>query len=486
MISGPKPDKVVDAAVPEHSASSIPRPLNNTGNFRVLGDLILPHPSTCGLLKEHEELVLGLQPHLDRMHARDLSSKADPQEGRDIADIVSEIPKPIQALKQAFEIFKVRETKIWKDLGLEPPHRDGFVGPSGLLNAGVMHHLNQPSYSTLNHVDGEIADTSNGCIAMLMGNAFKKNETLIFDDLRRRSKKSESYETYPQEVIDCHVSWTQDICASATAKVEIMYGIHVQKRVLQRWAITILPLWGALCDVFLFLVHESNFSNPDETYRFRRVVLFACHPQRLYYEPAGSDLARLQDSITSTATKIAKDGTPCIKDYFLKKKWRDGSDLWRQIEIKALGTTLEKTFDTLQYVDKTKGSKDNALAAQSVTEEEGWGRYFSSNPYSNDDLRHLLPSALQAIDDHRDEQWNDPSDFPEAVREWFRGQKQILFYEFCIHGTSDIAKVFEASYMPIKAELSTFSLQDMLRCMMLQQTLILEKVKGKKLDLYHS
>lgn len=126
MISGPKPDKVVDAAVPEHSASSIPRPLNSTGNFRVLGDLILPPPSTCGLLKEHEELVLGLQPHLDRMHARDLSK----------------IPKPIRALKQAFEIFKVRETKIWKDLGLEPPHRDDFVGPSGLLNAGVMHHLN--------------------------------------------------------------------------------------------------------------------------------------------------------------------------------------------------------------------------------------------------------------------------------------------------------------------------------------------------------
>jgi hypothetical protein len=37
--------------------------------------------------------------------------------------------------------------------------------------------------------------------------------------------------------------------------------------------------------------------------------------------------------------------------------------------------------------------------------------------------------------------------------------------------------------MPIKAELSTFSLQDMLRCMMLRQTLILEKVKGKNRDL---
>jgi hypothetical protein len=44
-----------------------------------------------------------------------------------------------------------------------------------------MHHLNQPSYSTLTHVNAETADTSNGCIAMLMGNAFKKGESLIIE-----------------------------------------------------------------------------------------------------------------------------------------------------------------------------------------------------------------------------------------------------------------------------------------------------------------
>ncbi|KAK5452774.1 hypothetical protein LTS15_006922 [Exophiala xenobiotica] len=163
MSLNPKPDRVNGAAGPEDSASRIPRLLNGNGNFRAFGDLILPSPSTCGLLKEHEELVLGLRPHLDRMDGRDLSN----------------IPKPIQTLNQAFEVFKAKEIKIWKDLGLEPPPRDGFVRPSEKLNAGVMHHLNQPSYSTLNHVDGETADTSNGCIAMLMGNAFKKEDTLI-------------------------------------------------------------------------------------------------------------------------------------------------------------------------------------------------------------------------------------------------------------------------------------------------------------------
>ena len=43
---------------------------------------------------------------------------------------------------------------------------------------------------------------------------FGLSSSFIFDDLHWWSKKSESYETYPQEVIDCHVSWTQDICAS--------------------------------------------------------------------------------------------------------------------------------------------------------------------------------------------------------------------------------------------------------------------------------
>lgn len=143
---------------------------------------------------------------------------------------------------------------------------------------------------------------------------------------------------------------------------------------LNRWTLTILPLWGALSHVFLFLVHESNFGNQDKSYRFRRVLLFACHPQRLYYEPIGSDLAQLQDSISLTATKIAQDGTPCTKDYFRNKKWRGGSDLWRQVEIKALGIAFHQTFDTLQYVERAKSCGDSVLAVADGPEEGGWGR----------------------------------------------------------------------------------------------------------------
>lgn len=71
------PPKNGDASDSDRFGSGIPKPLNNTKSFRILGDLILPSPSTCGLLQEHEELVISLRPHLDRMQARDLASKGN-------------------------------------------------------------------------------------------------------------------------------------------------------------------------------------------------------------------------------------------------------------------------------------------------------------------------------------------------------------------------------------------------------------------------
>ena len=64
---------------------------------------------------------------------------------------------------------------------------------------------------------------------MLMGNGFQNGETLIIDDLYRRSSKSESYETYPQtrrrlpRKLD-----TEHVCVT-TAEVEIVYRLHVHE-----------------------------------------------------------------------------------------------------------------------------------------------------------------------------------------------------------------------------------------------------------------
>jgi len=40
-------------------------------------------------------------------------------------------------------------------------------------------------------------------------------------------------------------------------------------------------------------------------------------------------------------------------------------------------------------------------------------------------------------------EWTDPSSFPEPVYEWWKGQKQILFYETEVSGLKSIALVME-------------------------------------------
>ena len=159
---------------------------------------------------------------------------------------------------------------------------------------------------------------------------------------------------------------------------------------------------------------------------------------------------------------IAQDKTPCTKDYFRDKKWKDGSELWQQIEIKALGMGLQRSFDTLQYADKAKGCGDDDLVVAGGPEEDGWGQYFSTVPYSNDELRRILPLALQSVEHDQGSRWSEPSDFPDVVQNWFRGQKEILFYGRSIHGVSDIAEVLKASFLLRNTKLASFALEDML------------------------
>ena len=50
----------------------------------------------------------------------------------------------------------------------------------------------------------------------------------------------------------------------------------------------ILPLWGHFGRILLDLVYESNFNNAEKTFTYRKFMLFATHPQRMFYEPKGS------------------------------------------------------------------------------------------------------------------------------------------------------------------------------------------------------
>ena len=138
------------------------------------------------------------------------------------------------------------------------------------------------------------------------GNAYRENETLIYDHLHRRSKKSEGLENYPENVVECHEQFTQKIMESLHAKVEVVYGRQVQARVLHSGLkITAIPLWGGFANIILYFVHEDNFENKQPGHRFRKGLLFATNPQRVFYECEGGEIAVRQDRILEAVVRIA-------------------------------------------------------------------------------------------------------------------------------------------------------------------------------------
>ncbi len=134
---------------------------------------------------------------------------------------------------------------------------------------------------------------------MIMNNGYKQGETLIFDHLHRRSKKSDGVKTYPHEILQCREGFTRQIYEFMTSPVVIIYGQTVQERVLRHMQIehTIFPLWDRADGVFLVLFHEKSFSNAEPGHKIRRIGLFASHPQRLFYKPQDSPIAQMQDKI---------------------------------------------------------------------------------------------------------------------------------------------------------------------------------------------
>jgi hypothetical protein len=85
---------------------------------------------------------------------------------------------------------------------------------------------------------------ANPCITMIMGNAYRPNDTLLYDHLSRRSRKSNGLATYPEKVIEAHENFSFRIMESSAAKAEIVYGRPAQKRVFSRIKSTCIPLWG--------------------------------------------------------------------------------------------------------------------------------------------------------------------------------------------------------------------------------------------------
>ena len=119
---------------------------------------------------------------------------------------------------------------------------------------------------------------------MIMGNASRKDETLVFDHMHRRSDQSRGLEEYPTQIIDRHEALTRQILESSQAKVIIIYGKKVQERIMgdPDYKLTILPLWDPLDGYYIAIDHKINYKNADKEFIVRRILLFAAHPQRLF------------------------------------------------------------------------------------------------------------------------------------------------------------------------------------------------------------
>jgi len=218
-----------------------------------------------------------------------------------------------------FESFKAREAQAWKDSGREPEKDSCLVPPSGSLDSILAHHLHQASFTTKSFHTTDAADSSNGCVAMVMGNAFEKGKTLLFDHLHRRSRKSEGLIKYPAAVLKVHEEFTLRITGSSAAKAEIVYGRPVQNRVLKTIICDILPLWDRFEGILLVMVHEQNFHNAEQHFKFRKVLLCVAHPQRMFYEQTKSLISIRQDLTMEVASLIT--GVNVDLEYYQLKRW---------------------------------------------------------------------------------------------------------------------------------------------------------------------
>ena len=320
-----------------------------------------------------------------------------------------------------------------------PPEMSSMVNASGSLKSVVAHHLNQPSFTTDGRSENETADESNPCIAMVMGNCFRKRESLILDHIHRRDARSEGVINYPKLVCAVHEDRTRRIMALSAAKVEIVYGRVIQQRLLQTMKCTILPLWDRFNGIFLVLIHESNFENADERYKYRRVIIFAAHPHRMFYEQIGSLVAVRQDQTFEDASLITDLKVEVDTEYYQLKKWYGKIPTPSQRahtkarELLSL-LDIEKTPEEQENEDKAKEEKADPQHGE-------WDIFFDDISHSNRKTRALLPAALEALYlalDQSAEDWHDPLELPDRVREWFKGQKMVLFCYSAISSKADI------------------------------------------------
>ncbi|PWY68381.1 hypothetical protein BO83DRAFT_450528 [Aspergillus eucalypticola CBS 122712] len=260
--------------------------------YRLFGNLFLSEPP----LKLRDK-VDELRPYLLELEHREKSTEIDHK-----------------AISDELSSFQLAETQLWKE-PLPTRCSEHIVRPSGSWQARIAHHLHNPSYTTLHAKNGEVADATNGCTALIMNHHYDPERHFMFDHFHRREDFC-PFAKYPDHIRAFHENHTEWIRNTLQAKIEIIYGSSVRKWAMKHLDLTSLNLWGEYEGVWLHFEWKPIVAGK----KIARIIIFALHPQRfLSYQSRSQREAIEQDLRISVAHQLAC--LPFTDDYYATRLW---------------------------------------------------------------------------------------------------------------------------------------------------------------------
>ena len=174
---------------------------------------------------------------------------------------------------------------------------------------------------------------------------------------------------------------------------------------------------------------------------------FATHPQRMFYERQGSSIAVRQDPTFEAASCIADLKVNMDLKYNQSRRWFSKvPTVYQLAQMKAKDLTRYLSWQDVETTLENREPEPKAMAKRFDARNGEWHAYFDQYSYSNNATEASLPAAIEATtlaieSDSKD--CHDPSHFPPAVLEWFKGQKDVLFYNGPVSSTKGIEFAFE-------------------------------------------
>jgi len=267
----------------------------------------------------------------------------------------------------------------------------------------------------------ETADETNACIWLVMRNGFEKDKTLIFDHLARREKSEEvdGIRDYPQEILDYHETYVDELRSNMSAPVEVVWGAPVRERMKKVYRekknpLAELRLWGTYNGLSLFL--EWGYPISTTKRELIRLIVFVMHPQ-MFLHRWGVKHAAVQDLKLMAAGKLAK--VEMIPDFFQSRQLTTKSNFVKLV------CSLERQKLEWAASEAVKAAKKRQEARASKLLQMH-SRIVLSTFRLRKILQHydeLFGRDLTDVDET-----GEYSYLPEMLKEWLRDQ-QFSFFE---------------------------------------------------------